>query len=94
MTNKIMKIIKTRIIPDVDQLIDSKGNPITQQPTCDKLINAEIMLQSNSALEKGNFVGRFIVLEGVIIGSHDENPKFNYIVYDDEFSNCQIKELI
>ena len=33
-----------RIIPDIEEPVDSTGKPINQQPFYDKLINAEVQL--------------------------------------------------
>ena len=41
------------IILDIDQTTYSKVKPLNQHPANDKLINSEVILKSNSTLEKG-----------------------------------------
>ena len=76
-----------RIILEVEQRTDSKRKPLNQQPAYDRLVSAELMSHSNVKLEKGNVMGRYVILEGVIIDSYHEHLKLNSIVRDIELSD-------
>ena len=65
---------------------------VNRQPTCDRLMDVEVMFQSNILLENTNIVGISITLEGVLIRSHDENIKLNSIIYDVELTDVRVKE--
>ena len=56
------------------------------------MINADVIMQSNSALKKVKVVGRSMTPEGVIVGPYNENPKLNSIECDVELSDSQEKE--
>jgi hypothetical protein len=40
-------------LPDIEDILDSKGKILSQQPMWDKLINAEIILQQGDKLQLG-----------------------------------------
>ena len=71
-------------IIDADQPTDSNGNNLNQQPACDKVINVQATLQSNSTLQNGKVVGRSMTHVGVVVGSCDKNSKLKLIVHDVE----------
>ena len=73
------------IIPDAEEPVDSTGKPINQQPFYDKLINGEVQLQMGDSLVQGKEIGRLVGPEGTIIGSYDDNPILNSLLYDAEF---------
>ena len=83
-----------RIIPDIEEPVDSTGKPINQQPFYDKLINAEVQLQMGDSLVKGKVIGRSVEPDGTIIGSYDDNPMLNSFLYDVEFPDGQVKEYL
>ena len=78
--------------PDFEDIVDSTGKILNQQPAYDKLINAEIMLQHDNEVMKGKVKGRSISDDGRVTGTYDDNPILNSIVYDVEFPDGQIKE--
>ena len=83
---------KPRIIPDIEESVDSTGRLINQQPFYDRLINAEVELQSGELMQTGKVIGRSVNHEGAIDGSYDDNPMLNSLLYDVEFPDGQVKE--
>ena len=63
-----------------------------QQPDYDKLINAEILLQLDDKTVMGKVKGRSLGDDGKVVGSYDDNPILNSIIYDVEFPDRQVKE--
>ena len=56
----------TRISPDIEYLTYSNGKPLNQKPAYEKLINDEVMMQSDSTLMKGKIMGRSMMIKGDI----------------------------
>ena len=79
-------------IPDVEDIVDSTGKLLDQQPDYDKLINAEILLQLDDKMVMGKVKGRSLGDDGKVVGSYDDNPILNSIIYDIEFPDGQVKE--
>ena len=79
-------------IPDVEDIVDSTGKLLDQQPDYDKLINAEILLQLDDKMVMGKVKGRSLGDDGKVVGSYDDNPILNSIIYDVEFPYGQVKE--
>ena len=79
-------------IPDVEDIVDSTGKLLDQQPDYDKLINAEILLQLDDKMVMGKVKGRSLGDNGKVVGSYDDNPILNSIIYDIEFPDEQVKE--
>lgn len=77
---------------DVEDIVDSTGKILNQQPLHDKMINAEVMLQLGDQMTMGKVKGRSIGDHGHVMGSYNDNPILNSIVYDVEFPDGQVKE--
>lgn len=80
------------VTPDVEDIVDSTGRLLDQQPYYDKLINAEIMLQQDDKVQMGKVKGRTIGPHGGTMGSYDDNPILNSLIYDVEFPDGEVKE--
>ena len=78
-------------ITDEDPLDDS-GVPIFERPVNDILINAEILLPQGEEVKSGKVVGRTKDDCGNPIGSYNQNPLLNTIIYDVEFPDGEIRE--
>ena len=81
-------------IPDVEDIVDSTGKCFDQQPDYDKLINAEILLQLDDKVVMGKVKDRSLGNDGKVVGSYDDNPILNSIIYDIEFPDGQVKEYL
>ena len=82
---------KTKI-PDNEECVDSKGRLLNQQPAYDKLLNSEIQMQIDETVTHGTVKRRAIGADGRTIGTYDDNPLLNTMVYEVEFPDGQIKE--
>ena len=81
-----------RLIPEMDDLIDSIGQAINQQPAYDKLIQSELILPQGDKLKMTRVIGRTVGPNGHTIGTFNESPISNSIVYHVEFPDREIKE--
>ena len=82
----------TEGVPDVEDIVDSTGKILDQQPAWDKMINADIMLQHENEMVTGKVKGRTIGDHGEGMGRYDDNPMLNSIIYDVEFPDGQVKQ--
>ena len=70
---------------DKDASVDSVANQINQQSKADLLINAEILLPQDEEVQMATILCRSINTDGNVMGTFDENPNLNTLIYDDEF---------
>jgi len=78
--------------PEQEDILDSTGRLLDQQPAYDKLINAEVQLQIDDKLQPGRVKQRSLGPDGVVVGKYHEDPILNSIVYDVEFPDGQVRE--
>ena len=71
--------------PDFYDPVDASGVPIHQQPLYDKLISAEVCLPCGDGLHMAKVIGRSVDPDGNIIGTYNDDPILNTLVYDVEF---------
>ena len=81
-----------RIIPKVEDSVDSSSRLINQQPMYNRIINAEVQMQNGNKLSTGKVVRRALGPDGKTTGSYADNPILNLIVYEVEFPDGQMKE--
>jgi hypothetical protein len=81
-----------RIIPEIDEPVDSAGRLINQQPAYDRIISSEVQLQLGDAMSTGQVKRRALGPDGIVVGKYDDNPILNSIVYEVEFPDGQVKE--
>ena len=79
-------------ILEVEDIVDSTGKLINQQPAYDQIINAEVQLQLGEEMVTGKVNQRTIGPDGQVTGTYDNNPYLNSIIYDVEFPDGQVKE--
>ena len=77
---------------EVENIVDSTGKLINQQPAYDQIINAEVQLQLGEEMVNGKVIQRTIGPDGQVTGTYDNNPFLNSIIYDVEFPDGQVKE--
>ena len=80
-----------RLIPEAD-VIDATGKPILQQSLTDTLINAEVLLPQGEAKSLAKVVRRAVDEKGRVIGTHNDDPILNTLVYECEFPDGTTKE--
>ena len=78
--------------PDHEDILDSMGRIVEQQPAFDKIINAEVMIQNGDGMAMGKVARRSLDADGRTTGTYHDNPFLNTITYDIEFPNGQVKE--
>lgn len=81
-----------RVMPDIEEPVDSSGRSINQQPACGKLLNVEIHVQHSNTLVKGKVIRRSIGPDGAATGPYDDNLILNSAIYDVELPDGQVKE--
>ena len=81
-----------RHIPDIEDVVDSKGKLLCEQPAYDRIINAEVLLQNGENVQSAKVLQRSIGPDGTTVGHYDDNPILNSVVYDVEFSDGTITE--
>ena len=74
------------------QPVDATGRVLDQQPAYDKLINAEIAMNLDCGVSYGKVKGRIVGADGRNVGTYDDNPVLNSLVYEVEFSDGRVKE--
>ena len=75
-----------------NDVVNAAGRLINQQLLYDKLINAEVQLQLDDQMATSKVQRRALGPDGRAVGSYDDNPILNYIIYKLEFSDSQVKE--
>ena len=78
--------------PDHEDILDSMGRILEQQPAFDKIINAEVMIQNGDEMAMGKVARRYLDADGRMTGTDHDNPFLNTITYDVEFPDGQVKE--
>jgi hypothetical protein len=81
-----------RLIPDIEDTVDATGKPLNQQPSYDAILNAEVRMNMGNEVLNGKVKRRAIGADGKVIGTYDENPILNTMVYEVEFPDGQVQE--
>ena len=81
-----------RVIPDIEDAVDSTGRIINQQPMYDRLLNAEVLLHHEDDQVVAKVVRRALGPDGKTNGVYDTNPFLNTLMYEIEFPDGTIKE--
>jgi hypothetical protein len=69
-----------RVIPEIEDIVDSTGKVINQQPAYDNMLNTDVVAQ------------RAIGPDGRTIGSYDDDPSKSTIMYEVEFQDEELRE--
>ena len=72
-------------LPMEADIIGEAGMPINNDSVQDLLVNAEVLLPHGEAEQMAKVVRRAIDDDGNLIGTFDENPTLNSLVYEVEF---------
>ena len=78
--------------PDHEDILDSMGRILEQQPAFDKIINAEVMIKNGDEMAMGKVARQSLDADGMTTGTYHDNPFLNTITYDVEFPDGQVKE--
>ena len=63
---------------EVEDIVDSTGKLINEQPAYDQIINAEVQLQLGEEMLTGKATQRTIGTDGQVTGTYDNNPSQLY----------------
>ena len=72
--------------------LDSDGTLAYEHSLRDTLINAEVLLPQGEKMQNARVKGRHLNHNGQVVGTFDENPFLNSIIYDVEFPDGNIRE--
>ena len=78
--------------PDHEDILDSMGRILEQQPAFDKIINAEVMIQNGDEMAMGKVARQSLDADGRTTGIYHDNHFLNTITYDVEFPGGEVKE--
>ena len=81
-----------RVIPEIEDIVDSTGKIINQQPAYDNMLNKEVQMQVGYDLTKGLVARRAIGPDGRTIGTYDDDPSKSTLMYEVEFQDGELKE--
>ena len=70
---------------EVEDIVDSTGKLINQQPAYDQIINTEVQLQLGEEMVTGKVTQRTIGPDGQVTGTYGNNSYLNSIIYNVEF---------
>jgi len=73
-------------------LVDGAGKPIMMHSLTDTLISAEVLLSKDDSAAVARVARRAVDLKGKMIGTWDENPILNTLVYECESEDGTIRE--
>ena len=79
-------------VPDIEDSVDSQGKLLNQQPAYDKMLHAEVQMQTENGTMQGTVLRRAMSPDGKIPGRYDNNPILNSLVYEVEFTDGSVRE--
>ena len=80
-------------IPEFDDRpIDAKSQAIDQQPLCDRLINAELLLPRDGEYKPAKVVRRTTTSDGRAVGTYNDAHLLNTMTYEVRFNDGEVKE--
>ena len=75
-------------VPDMDDAVDIHGRLLNQQPMFDRYLNLEIY----DANGKGKVVQRVTNQDGRALGTYDDHPAMNTMMYEIEYDDGSVRE--
>ena len=78
-------------MPESDP-VDASGKAVSEQPWYDRLIHAELNLHQGEKMMNAKVIGRSRDKNGNIVGTYDNNPMLNTVIYDVEFPDGAVKQ--
>ena len=79
------------VVPEAD-FCDATGKPILMESFADTLINAEVLLPHHESTALATVLRRTVDADGKLIGTYNDNPILNTMVYDCVFPDGTTKE--
>eukprot|EP00957_Ditylum_brightwellii_P031645 2400100-Ditylum_brightwellii.AAC.1 len=78
----------------MEETVDANGTLIDQQPSYNKIINAEVQLHHQDHITTGKVMRRAIQPNGRTADSCHDNPMPNSKVYKVKFPDGEVKEYV
>ena len=79
-------------LPDDNDPLSLPGHSALESPISDRLIHAELYLPQGEHMASAKVVGRAKDGDGLPIGTYDDDPMQNSMVYNVEFPDGEVKE--
>ena len=76
--------------PDMEDSVDINGRLLNQQPVYDLMLNLEVQVEEAS--KRGKVIKRIVAPDGSQMGTYDDIPALNTIMYEVEFDDGMVKE--
>ena len=81
------------LVHEVDEdPVDADGTAVFEKPITDHWLNAELRLPQGENVKSAKVIGRSKDADGNVIGTYDNNPLLNTMLYDVEFPDGEIRE--
>ena len=81
-----------QVIADIKDSVDANGRQIAQQPAYDKIMNTNVSLKLYVNVFAGLVKQQQLGPEGKMVGRYNSNPILNYIIYEVESPDRQVKD--
>ena len=81
-----------RMVPETKDIVDATGKQLNQNPAYNRNMNSEVALQIDSEMKKGKVVRCAAGPDGKVMGTYDDNPILNTVLYEVKFPDGQIRE--
>lgn len=79
-------------LPDDNDPVDSTNTAVFEKLVTDRLIHAEIHLPQGEEMKAARVIKRCLDENGELIGTYDDNPMLNSLLYEVEFPDGEIRE--
>jgi len=79
-------------MPSDENPVDSEGRAVGEQSVFDRLIHAELTLPHGENHQYAKVLSRTRDEDGNLIGTYDDNPLLNTMLYDVEFTDGAVKQ--
>ena len=81
-------------LPEDNDPVDPNGTSVFEKLITDHWIYAEVTLPQGENMHQAKVIGRSKDEDGNIVGTYDNNPYDNTMVYDVEFPDAEVKEYV
>ena len=79
LNNNIDELVES---PDHEDILDSTGRILEQQPAFDKIINVEVIIQNGDEMAMGKVARQSLDADGRTTGTYHDNPFLNTVTYN------------
>ena len=83
---------KARVIPNIEDSVDSSDRLLNQHPAYDRQIHNEVRIQVGDEWLKGKVSQRAVNPDGEVEGYYDDNTILNSHLYEFEFTDGSVRK--